>query len=287
MQLSNLLERFEKLDQELKKEYWKNHANIDAILKDYILILGNKLGLKIKDETDKHEVDIRKEKLNIDGLHPFIKIIEDMIILRKNIAQELFHHPCVLGYNLDVMKKIKNLKKKDGAFFDTVYQKHFDEDMKDLITLKHFSEIIDVLDALFPEVNIAERIIKIAPYVIFKNLPDIMWYHITNLKQGYAFGQFEACICYCRVLIEISGSDYIKHKKNINYNARENEWSIYDIIEKLKPFINNNIYRKVHKIRKTANNYLHRPDFTKETSEHEALEAIKTTFEFIENLYGC
>jgi len=118
-------------------------------------------------------------------------------------------------------------------------------------------------------------------------LPDIMRYHITNLKQGYAFGQFEACICYCRVLIELSGYDYLKNMKHIKYNAGEKGWNIYDIIEKLKPFLSTSIYHKVHMIRKTANRYLHRTILNKEISEQDTLEAIKTTFEFIEHLYGC
>ncbi len=173
------------------------------------------------------------------------------------------------------------------TFSDTVYQKHVDEDLKDLIIFKHSSEIVDVVSALFDTDVIAERIIQIAPYVILKDLPDIMWYHITNLKQGYAMGQFEACICYCRVLIELSGSDYLKSKKNIKYNPGEKDWSLYEIIEKLKPFINNSIYRKVHMIRNTANSYLHRTTLNQEITEQEALEAIKTTFEFIGHLYGC
>jgi hypothetical protein len=305
--LSELLGKFEKLDRQLKEDYsWKYRNIIDEIFNNYRLVRIYKNLLKgivlipigsngkptpegksIREEREREKERLKKE---IEGKgisledHPIIVLINEIILLKKEIKKYLYYYASVV-VDTNITNKLRNIRNDRGYFIDNIY-----DDFRKKIELKDdgFDEGIDYLTNMYDPEECARRVVKVGAFIISKNFPDIILYHIVNLKECFAIGLFQASLFYCRTFIESAGFEFLKRKGKLKSNINNDKVNMSDIIYQLKQLINDKvIFYKIKEVINIANKSLHQKDHYHEVNEEEAFEAIKTTFGFIEQLYRC
>lgn len=299
--LLELLGKFEKLDRQLKKDYWENYNNIDEIFNNYGLVRKYKVlsegiylipigknGEKIHEEREKKKERLKKEiegkGVALDEPHPVIALINEIILLKKEIKKYLYYYASVIA-DINITNKLRKIRNDKGYFIDDIYD-YFTKKVE--LENDVFDEGIDYLTEMYDPEEFAKRVHKVGAFIISKNFPDVILYHIINLKECFAIGLFEASLFYCRTLIESAGFEFLRRKGKIKNNTNLNELRPVDINRMLREFITEKvIFIKIEDIRRIANESLHPKKAYNEIIEQEAFDAIKSTFEFIEHLYGC
>lgn len=299
--LLELLEKFEKLDRQLKKDYWEKHNSIDEIFNNYGLVRKYKVflgevvlvpigtdGKSIREERDKKKERLKKEiegkGISLDEVNPIVSLINEIILLKKEIKKYLYYSASVI-VDINITNKLRKIRNDKGYFIDDIY-----DDFLKKVKLEDdgFYEGIECLTEMYDPEEFAKRVGKVGAFIISKNLPDVILYHIVNLKECFAIGLFQASLFYCRTLIESAGFEFLKRKGKVKDNFNICEVSMKDIIYSLKEFvIEKVIFHKIREVIDIANKSLHQKYHYHEVSEQEAFEAIKTTFGFIEHLYRC
>lgn len=295
--LLELLEKFEKLDRQLKKYYWEYHNNIEEIFNNYGLVRKYKAlfefsltptgpeGESIRKERERKKEKLKKEidekGISLDKDHHIINLIKEIISLRNDIKKFLFWYSIVIANN-NITDKLKKIRSDKGYFIDEIYSKFRNVDYPTEIYSGH-TEAYELFDAG----DFLKRAVKIGAFVVQEDLPFALPYHILNLKECFAYGLYEACIFYCRALIESAGYEFLKQKNEIPKHL--SPWDIKlkrDILNKLEKIITEKIiFVNIVKIAKLANKSLHHKKmYYKNVTEQEAFDSIKTTFEFIEHL---
>jgi hypothetical protein len=119
-------------------------------------------------------------------------------------------------------------------------------------------------------------------------LPDIFLHHLDKLKECYALSLFEATIIFCRSVIEVGVFETLKRKGKIKSDKKVadiGEYSLKDLMMRIKPFVYQGNWEKGREVIKHANKILHSKRNKIVVSENEAYDSIKDTIAIIEELF--
>jgi len=180
------------------------------------------------------------------------------------------------GYNIDSL--INNISNMSG-----ICASQSSEDDKDFVDALFSEGTADYVDEMF-----FQRKNEVGAIVCSQCLPDIFKKHIYRLKECYSLGLFEASVIYCRAVIESCAFIFLSKKGIIVNNNRVTdigEYSLKDLLNRVKPFIKPCIHKDVKNLVILANKILHEKRNIVFISSRDAYISIKTTFEFIENTF--
>ena len=236
------------------------------------------------------------EKLDSDLLDQIqggnFDYIETVINAKKEIKRLLSDKDVIhIGPDKKLSKKLRRIRDDYGYHIDNILSKLTE------ITGQEFSqsseEDKDYVDALFSEGtadyvddNFFKRKNEVGAIIVSHSLPEVFLYHLGKLKECYSLGLYEATVIYCRAVLE-SGL-YASFKQKVKRGPKEKdfeEWNLKSLINSMKRFLTNESYEQSHSLRKKANNILHWKHGKIVVSEKEALDAIKTTFAIIEEMF--
>jgi hypothetical protein len=240
--LLELLEKFDKLDRQLQTAYLENHDDIDEIFNNYGLVRKYKVlletpylipigpegvidpkGKSIREEREREKEWLKNEiegkGISLDKDHSIITLINEIMLLKKEIKKYLYYCASVI-VDSNITNKLRKIRNDKGYFIDKIY----DEFVKKT-ELEHggFDEGYDYITEMYDPEEFSRRVVKVGAFIISKNLPDVILYHIVNLKECFAIGLFQASLFYCRTLIESAGFEFLKRKGKLknNYNYCE------------------------------------------------------------------
>ena len=163
---------------------------------------------------------------------------------------------------------------------------------------EELDEEFDWMEALFDEgtadyvdINFFRRRDQIGTIVVSQSLPPRFHQNLKNLQEAYALGLFETTLVFCRSLIEVGVFEALKKSgklrttKNVTYMEHYIlSGLMHQVRSQVKDLDNHD---RAKEVIKKANKVLHwKKDVVFTVGEKDALEAVRTTFQLLEQLFG-
>lgn len=229
-------------------------------------------------------------RIGLGDLEYIGEVLRAKKIVKRILSEEITIH---IGSDQVLAEKIKKIRDDYGynidCFIDNISYmsgisvSQSSEDDKDFVDALFSDGTADYVDEKF-----FQRKNEIGAIVCSQCLPDILKGNIYRLKECYSLGLFEATVIYCRAVIESCAFIFLSKKGMIVNNNRVTdigEYSLNDLLNRVKPFIKPSMHKEVKDLVLLANKVLHEKRNVISIQCNNAYASIKTTFEFIESLF--
>jgi hypothetical protein len=248
------------------KELWKLRKLIKEFEElDSSIISGINEG---RSEIINQTLESKKAVKRFLDERPAIKVYGDLNIKLKKIRDNY-------GYNIDnilvLLKKIS---------IEKISQE--DEDWEEIDSYSSFDRAYYINPDYYRRGN------EVGSIISGQSLPENFIYNLDKLKECYQLGLFEATTVYCRNVIELAMFESLKRRGKIKSGKNLDdiaEYSLKEIMRRIKPFVCRDNHEQAYKVVLNANNVLHSKRDKIVVSEDEAYDSIKTSFAIIEELF--
>ena len=247
---------------------------------------------KLLKEFEKLDNDLFVSKEATDWLDA----VDQTIKVKREIKRLLANKPQI-NVAPDLARKLKMIRDNYGYNIDKVFPdlaKTVEKYVGERISQEDEHEI-DWVDELFTEGTADyvdwqyfRRKNQVGCIIGSQSLPEAFLSYLEKLKECYSLGLFEAAVIFCRGIIEAGVFEALKRRKIIRDNEKVRDIAKYNLkslMERVKAHVSRSNHKEAWKVIDLANGILHSKHDRVIVSEDQTYDAIKSSFDIIEELY--